>query len=152
MLLAGHVLGAVSPVFGFSLLAFERHHFESLVALQARTYVNTVAATEAVHHVNLLYKVHTLHGGGCLHVDGLALEALELVVGQYEGTDSSVRTNKVALVTLYTVLLVPYGHEGCHTALFVSGSALLPSTIFRHLECAHGQKVAVLCIDGAYHV
>ena len=152
MLFAGYVLHAVFPVSGFVHLSFEGHHFESLVALHTGTNVGTVTATQAVEHVNLLNEVHTLHGGRSLHFEGFALEAVQFFVGEYERTDGSVRTYEVALVTLDTVFFVPYRNECSHTALFVSSSTLFPSTVFRHLECANGEQVAVLSIDGAYEV
>ena len=92
-------------------------------------------------------EVHALHGGRCLHVDGIEglrrgsnrLNAGELVVGQYERTDGSVRTDVGTLVTLDTVLalaseqvravLVPNRNEGLDTALLVSGSTNLPRTV-----------------------
>ena len=128
MLLAGNVLRAVFPVGSFAFLTFERNHFEGLVALHARTYVNTVAATETVHNVNLLREVHTLHGCRSLHLDGFATEALQFFIGENKRTDSSVRTYEVTLVTLDTVFLVPYRNEGGNATLFISGSALFPST------------------------
>ena len=152
MLLACHLSSAVSPVVSFSLLTCEGYHFECLVTLQARTYVNTVAATEAVHNVNLLYEVHTLHGSRCLHLNCLTLEASEFVVCEYERTDSSVRTYEVTLVTLDTVLLVPYRNESSYATLLVSGSALVPSTVFCYLEGTNGKEVTILCVDRTYHV
>ena len=53
------------------------------------------------------------------------------------------------LVTLDTVFFEPFGDECCYTTLFVSGSALFPSAVFATCECAHFEKVAVLCVDGA---
>ena len=52
--------------------------------------------------------MHALHGGGSLHLEALkAVEASQLVVGQNERTDGSVRTDIGTLVTLDTVVLVP---------------------------------------------
>ena len=58
-----------------------------------------------------------------------------------------MRTYEVTLVTLDTVFLVPYRNEGGNATLFISGSALFPSTVFRNLEGAHRKEVTVLCVD-----
>ena len=70
----------------------------------------------------------------------------------HEGTDTSVRTNISTLVTLDTVFQIPSRNIGSDTALFVSGSTLVPSTIFQALEGAHGKVVTHLCIDDASNV
>ncbi len=69
-----------------------------------------------------------------------------------ERTDRSVRTNVGTLVTLYTVVLVPFGNECGNTALLILGSTLSPSTVSIVDECRYGQKVAVLSVDGANHL
>ena len=96
--------------------------------------------------------MHTLERGRSLDFEGGSVQALEFFVVEHEGTNRSVGANERALVTLDTVLAVPCGHEGSHTALLVGGSSLLPSTVCAYLEGAHGQEVAVLCIDGAHEV
>ena len=63
-----------------------------------------------------------------------------------------MRTNISTLVTLDTVFQIPNGHIGCDTAFFVSGSTLVPSTIFHALEGTHGKVVTHLCIDDASNV
>ena len=152
VLLARYVLHAVVPVGVLGHFAFEGHHGEGLVAAHTRTNVHAVAATEAVHYVNLHAEVHTLERGRSLDFEGGSVQALEFFVVEHEGTNRSVGTNERALVTLDTVLAVPCGYEGSHTALLVGGSSLLPSTVCAYLEGAHGQEVAVLCIDGAHEV
>ena len=94
--------------------------------------------------------MHALHGGRSLHLEGLeAVEALQLVVGQNERTDGSVRTDVSTLVTLDTVVLVPSGNEGLNTALLVSGSTHLPRTVDSAVldKCTDRQQVAGLSVD-----
>ena len=74
--------------------------------------------------------MHTLHSGRSLHLDGVeTVEGGELIVGQNERTDGSVRANEGALVTLDTVLRIPNGNECFHTTLLVGGGTVLPRTI-----------------------
>ena len=63
-----------------------------------------------------------------------------------------MRTNISTLVTLDTVFQIPSRHIGSDTALFVSGSTLVPSTIFQALEGTHGEVITHLCIDDASNV
>ena len=99
--------------------------------------------------------MHALHGGGSLHLAAVeALELCQLLVGEDERTDGSMRTNVGALVTLDTVLLVPDGHEGFHAALLVGGCANLPGAVggTELGEGADGQQVAGLSVDGTNHL
>jgi hypothetical protein len=63
-----------------------------------------------------------------------------------------VRTNEGTLVTLNTLLGIPYRNEGSYTALLISRCTLRPCTILVALEGRYGKKVTVLCIDGAYYL
>ena len=65
-----------------------------------------------------------------------------------------MRTDVGALVALDTVVLVPQGHEGLHAALLVGGSAHLPRTVDSAVldECADGQQVAGLGVDGSHEL
>ena len=135
-------------------VALHGNHLESLLALLARTNVGAVAASQAVHHVNNLYEGHALEA----LADGFELVALlegrsgSLGLVHNEGTDGSVRADERALVTLDTVFGLPDGNEGTHTALLIGSGTGIPSTILATLECAHGQQVTVLGVDGTYHV
>ena len=98
---------------------FQRNHRERLAQFRiARTYVGTVAATQAVHYAHLDAEVHALHGCRSLHFDNRSVEALHFFGIENERTDRSVRTNVCTLVTLDTVVCVPCRDKGCHTAFF----------------------------------
>ena len=143
------MLHAVIPFGLHCELGLEGFHFESLHAFLAGTYINTVAAAETVENVDGL---HELHAGECLSDGGESCfdgRSVHLGLVEHEGTDSGVRTNVGALVTLDTVVGNPFGNECCHTALFVSCSALLPCAVFNTDEVADLEKVAVLSVDGA---
>ena len=64
-----------------------------------------------------------------------------------------MRTDISTLVTLDTVLDVPYRNEGLNTALLVSGCTNLPRTVDSAElgECADGQQIASLSIDRTNH-
>ncbi len=62
-----------------------------------------------------------------------------------------MRTHVRTLVTLYTVLGIPFGNECSHTALLVGCGALLPCAVGVVDKLADGQQVAVLCVHGANH-
>ena len=94
--------------------------------------------------------MHTLHSGGSLHLDGVeTVEGSELIVGEHERTDGSVRANEGTLVTLDTVLRIPNGNECLHTTLLVGGCTVLPRTIDGVVlhEVADLQQVAGLSVD-----
>ena len=155
MLLACHLLHEVLPVGGILLSLLGRVvvglHCQSHALLGvAGTNVGTVAATQTVLVIHSDDEVHALHSGGSLHLYALALVACQFLVGHYDRTDSGVRTNECTLVTLDTVLAVPYGHKAGNATLLVCGSTLLPCTVLYALVCTHGQQVAVLCVDGTY--
>ena len=63
-----------------------------------------------------------------------------------------MRADECTLVTLDTVLGLPHGNEGTHTALLIGSGTGIPGTVLAALECAHGQQVAVLGVDGTNHV
>ena len=92
--------------------------FEDFHALLAGTYVNAVAASETVKHVDGL---HEAHAGECLadsRYSGIFAErcGLHLLGSEDERTYGGVRTNIGTLVALYTVFLFPFGNESGHTA------------------------------------
>ena len=62
-----------------------------------------------------------------------------------------MRTYIGALVTLDTVLHVPDGNEGFHSALLEGGRSVLPSTIYGIMlyKIGYFQQVSSLCVDGA---
>jgi hypothetical protein len=93
--------------------------------------------------------VHALHSGRSLHLEGIDLEVLQLVVGQNERTDGSVRTDVSTLVTLDTVVLVPHRNEGLYTTLLVSGGTNLPRTVNSAVlhEVRNLQQVTGLSVD-----
>ena len=71
--------------------------------------------------------MHALHSGGSLHLNGIkVIKSLELVIGQNERTDGSVRTDICALVALDTVVFVPCGNECLDTTLLISGGTNHP--------------------------
>jgi len=105
-LLAGYFRGAVVPLGLYVELRLQGLHLQGLHALLAWAYVDTVAAAEAVEHVDGLQEAHT---GECLADgrDGLVLgEGSGCHLGgiEYEGTDGGVRADIGALVALYAVL------------------------------------------------
>ena len=71
----------------------------------------------------------------------------ELVGSKHERTDSSVRTDVGTLVTLDTVLCIPFGNECRNTALLIFGSTILPNAVGVLGECRNREKVAVLSVD-----
>ena len=95
--------------------------------------------------------MHALHSCGSLHLDSIvgSSEALQLVLVEHERTDSSVRTDVSTLVTLDTVVLVPYRNEGLNTTLLVSGCTNLPRTVNGVVlnEVRNLQQVAGLSVD-----
>ena len=71
VLLGSYVLYAVVPVGSLSELSLERYHLERLACLRVtRTYIDAVAAAEAVHNADLHTEVHTLHGSRSFHLAG----------------------------------------------------------------------------------
>ena len=138
-MLRRNVSHAVVPVIGLSQLAFQRNHRQSLVALESRTDIGAVTATQTVENVYLHTELHTLHSGWSLHVQHSEASALLLLVVQYERTDRSVRTNVSALVTLDTVRLIPNRNESGHATFLVFSGSLRPSTILDALECGNLQ-------------
>ena len=71
VLLGSDVLYAVVPVGSLSELSLERYHLERLACLRVtRTYIDAVAAAEAVHNADLHTEVHTLHGSRSFHLAG----------------------------------------------------------------------------------
>ena len=93
--------------------------------------------------------MHTLQGCRSLHLHGRCIDALELVVGENERTDGSVRTYERTLVTLCTVVGIPYRNEGGHSALLPTGRAVLPCTVDGVIfyEVGNLQQVASLSVD-----
>ena len=145
---------AVIP-FGLNCeLAFQRLHLQSLDSLLAGAYVCTVAAAEAVENVDGLDEACAGHGladgGQC----AVFAERCGLHFGciEHEGTDGSVGAYKCTLIALDTVLGIPFGDEGGHTAFFVAGGGVVPCSIGIGLEVADFEQVAVLCVDGTYDV
>ena len=59
-----------------------------------------------------------------------------------------MRTSVGTLVTLYTVLAVPYGHEALYTTLFIGRGSVLPGTVCGAMvdEIRDFQQVACLRI------
>ena len=140
MLFALHVFSTVGPVGSFRQLAFEVLHSQSLATLLrvARTDIGTVATTQTVENVYLNTECHTVecftYSLQLSEVGTLLLFSIE-----YERTDGSVRTNVSTLVTLDTVLSVPFGNECGYTTFLIFGSALFPSTVFNTLESGYRQ-------------
>ena len=149
MLFALHVVHAIFPVGSFGHLTFEVNHLQGFATLLrvARTYVHAVAATQAVQYVYLHAECHAVE---CLahSLQHREVGPLLLLCIEYERTDGSVRTNIGTLVTLDTVLGIPYGNKGGHTTLLVLGGAGHPCTVLNTLEGRYGQQVAVLGVDG----
>ena len=94
--------------------------------------------------------MHTLES--CRSLDLLCLKTLDackLLVGKNERTDSCVRTYERTLVTLDTVLYVPYRNECLNTTLLESCGAVLPCTVNCVVlnEVRNLQEVACLTVD-----
>ncbi len=47
---------------------------------------------------------------------------------------------------------IPFGDEGCYSALLIAGCALRPCAVGAILEGADGEKVAILSVDGDNNV
>ena len=62
-----------------------------------------------------------------------------------------MRTYIGTLVTLYTVLYVPYRYERLYTTLLKCGGSVLPCTIYGIMlyKIGYFQQVSSLCVDGA---
>ncbi len=150
--LRGNLLGTVVPFGLFVELGLEGFHLESLHALLAGTYVNTVRAAETVEHVNALDEAHAGEGLADCGDGGVFAEGSGCHFGlvENERTDGGVRADICALVALYAVLLEPFGNESGHTALLIAGCTLLPCAVGDSLEVRHFQQVAVLRVDGAH--
>ncbi len=134
-------------------MCLEGLHLKSFHALLAGTYVNAVAASETVKHVDGL---HEAHAGKCLadsRYSGIFAErcGLHLLGSEDERAYGGVRTNIGTLVALYTVFLFPFGNESGHTALLVLGCALLPCAV-GFCKCRYREQIAVLSVDGAYYL
>ena len=151
-LFRGYGADAVVPVFLHVELGLEGFHLESLHALLAGADVNAVAAAEAVEHVDGLDETHAgelladcgeclvLGHGGVGHLAGV----------EHERTDGGVGADVCALVALDTVLFIPFGNEGCHTAFLVGGGAVGPVAVGDVVEVRYLEQVAVLGVDGAH--
>ena len=124
-------MNEVLPVLCFLLhilcVYVERNHLESLLELTgllvllAWANVGTVAAAKTVEYRNLNAEVHTLESSRSLDLLCLkTFDACKLCVGKNERTDSCVRTYERTLVTLDTVLYVPYRNECLNTTLLES--------------------------------
>ena len=151
-MLAGYVLHAVVPVLCLAEFALQRNHLERLVALLAWTYIHAVAATETVHNADLHAELHALELCWSQHVELSSVDASSFLLVHNEWADGSVRTNEGTLVTLDTVLAVPSWNEGRHTALLVSGCALLPHTVLVALVGRNGEEVTILCVDRTHEL
>ena len=149
MLLGSYVLYAVIPVSSLAELALEIDHSKCLACLRiTRTNIDTVTATEAVHHADLHTEVHTLHGSRSFHLAGSStVEACEFFLIEHERTDTSVRTNIRTLVTLDTVVSSPNRNEGRHTTFLELSGSCRPCTVLDALERANREEVTVLTVD-----
>ena len=154
MLFAAYVLHAVIPLGLLVELRLQGFHGQGLHALLAGAYVHAVSATEAVQNVHSLHKACSGHGfADCGQGVALGEGCCGHLVGvKNEGTDSGVGADIRALVTLYAVFVQPLGHESGNTAFLVAGCALLPGAVGVVLEGRYRQEVAVLGVDGTYHV
>ena len=118
-MLAGNILDAVVPKLLVVFVAHERHHRQCLVASLAWAHVHTVAATEAVHHIDHLHKLQSRE---CLAYCGQLLLVSErrlgcLLLGHEERAYCCVGAHKGTLVALDAVLSIPCGDKGGNTAL-----------------------------------
>ena len=146
-LLRAYVSHTVRPVVSFSQLTFQRSHRQRLVALESRTDIGTVTATQTVENINLHTELHTLHCSRSFHIQHREVCTLLFFVIQNERTDRSVRTNISTLVTLDTVCFIPNRNKCSYTTFFIFCSALMPCTVFDTLESRNLQQIAILCID-----
>src|SRR5574344_975636 len=148
MLFGFYVVYAIFPIFIFCKLTFEVNHRECFAAFLriTRTYVYTVAASQAVEYVNLHTECHTVE---CLaySFELVELGTLLLFCIENKRTDSSVRTNIRTLVTLNTVFRIPCRNESCNTTFLIFCCTYFPSTVFNALECRNRKLVTVLSID-----
>ena len=153
-------MNEILPVLCFLLHVFcvdvEGNHLESLLELAcllvllSGANVGTVAATQTVENRGLDAEMHALESCGSLNLLCLeTLDASQLVVGKNERTDGSVRTNERTLVTLDTVLYVPYRNECLNTTLLESCCAVLPCTVDGVVlnEVGNLQEVTCLAVD-----
>ena len=150
-MLALYVLDEVIPVVGLVTFLFERRHGEGFTRFGLTgADIHAVGATRAVEYAHLDAEVHTLHGYGRLHLERGCVETGLFVGVEHEGTDTAVRTNVGALVTLDTVLQIPSGNERGDAALLISGRTLLPCSVFESLEGAHGEVITHLSVDNVH--
>ena len=154
MLFGSYIAHAVVPKFLVFFMTFKRLHFKRFHTLLARTYVHTVAAAQAVEHIHHLHKFQSLQAlaDSRKQIFGLERRTGSFFFVEQERTNCCVRTNVSTFVTLDTVGCIPNRNEVAYAAFFVSGSTVLPRTIFNALECAHRKQVAILSIDGANEV
>ena len=149
-----YVVHAVIPLVLFCHYSFERLHRQCLFALHTRTYIHTVAATEAVECVYYLNELHT----GELLADSVQCFAFckwcacQFVGSHQERTNSCVRTYISTLVTLNTSSCIPFGNKCRNATTFVLSCALWHDTIFKTYKCRYRKKVTILCIDRTCYV
>ena len=93
--------------------------------------------------------MHALKGGWSLDFLCRSINACELLVCQDERTNSCVRTNERALVTLYTVVYIPYRHECGNATLLPASCAVVPCTVNSVIfhEVRNLEKVTCLGVD-----
>ena len=92
--------------------------------------------------------MHALESLRSLHFQGSTLEAFCLRVVENERTDGSVRADECTLITLDTVLRIPYRNHGLNATLLVGCCSVLPCAVDCTVlyEVADLQKVTSLCV------
>ena len=132
----------VIPVLSFLKVVLKRSHNDCL--LLSDTCLNADTARETVHSGNLdseLVVVVRLHACLCLERC-----ICSLFLCEEERTDSSVRANDGALVTLNTLSSIPYRNIYCCTTLLVSCCTLRECTVFHTYECRYRERVTFLSV------
>ena len=151
MLLALNVLSKVVPVGNLLFVVREGHHCQCLSVLVAGTNVGTVATTNAIEHAHLNAEVHASHWLGNFHFECCIFKALHFFLVENERTDTSVRTNVGALVTLNTVFGSPLGVESLNTAFFEGRRTVRHRTVYHVVahKVGYFEQVARLSVDWA---
>jgi len=116
------------PICPVIVLRINRNHFQCRTVLITRTNIGTVLAAHTIQNIHLnailqAFKLFARNSGKRL----ISLRCFRLFFRiQQERTNSGVRTNISALITLTAIFGRPNGNVRSNTALFVNCRPLIP--------------------------
>ena len=131
------------------LVVREWNHCKCLAILVTRTNVSTVSTAYTVENADLNAEMHTCHRLRNFHLQCLVFKSFHFFIVENERTDTSMRANVSAFVTLNTVFGSPFRIESLNTTLFKRSRTVLHRTVYHIVldEVGNFQQVAHLTVD-----